>query len=80
MTTTLIPTLKYQSQSVSKLYFIAAMGLFAAEARRAVAATKYAPQGVRGMAGMSRGSRFGTVKDYFKVANDAVRDETIQIP
>jgi 2-keto-3-deoxy-L-rhamnonate aldolase RhmA len=24
------------------------------------------------MAGMSRGSRFGTVKDYFKVANDAV--------
>ena len=44
----------------------------AEEARRAVAATKYAPQGVRGMAGMSRGSRFGTVKDYFKVANDAV--------
>ncbi|MBP6675653.1 MAG: hypothetical protein KA185_10285, partial [Vitreoscilla sp.] len=31
MTTTLIPTLKYQSQSVSKLYFIAAMGLFAAQ-------------------------------------------------
>jgi 2-keto-3-deoxy-L-rhamnonate aldolase RhmA len=42
------------------------------EARRAVAATKYAPQGVRGMAAMSRGSRFGTVKDYFKVANDGI--------
>jgi 2-keto-3-deoxy-L-rhamnonate aldolase RhmA len=42
------------------------------EARRAVAAAKYAPEGVRGMAGMSRGSRFGTVKDYFKVANAAV--------
>lgn len=42
------------------------------EARRAVAATKYAPQGVRGMAAMSRGSRFGTVKDYFKVANDSI--------
>ncbi len=42
------------------------------EARRAVAASKYAPQGVRGMAGMSRGSRFGTVKDYFKLANAAV--------
>lgn len=44
----------------------------AEEARRAVAAAKYAPEGVRGMAGMSRGSRFGTVKDYFKVANDAI--------
>ena len=42
------------------------------EARRAVAAAKYAPAGVRGMAGMSRASRFGTVKDYFKVANAAV--------
>lgn len=42
------------------------------EAAQAVAATRYAPQGVRGMAGMSRGSRFGTVKDYFKVANAAV--------
>ncbi|MEY3446533.1 MAG: 5-keto-4-deoxy-D-glucarate aldolase, partial [Pseudomonadota bacterium] len=39
---------------------------------RAVAAAKYAPAGVRGMAGMSRASRFGTVKDYFKVANAAV--------
>ena len=42
------------------------------EARKAVAAAKYPPMGVRGMAAMSRGSRFGTVKDYFKVANDAV--------
>ena len=44
----------------------------AEEARKAVAAAKYPPHGVRGMAAMSRGSRFGTVKDYFKVANDAV--------
>ncbi len=42
------------------------------EARKAVAAAKYPPHGVRGMAGMSRGSRFGTVKDYFKVANNSV--------
>lgn len=42
------------------------------EAKRAVAAAKYPPQGSRGMAGMSRGSRFGTVKDYFKVANQSV--------
>jgi 2-keto-3-deoxy-L-rhamnonate aldolase RhmA len=42
------------------------------EAKKAVAAAKYPPQGVRGMAAMSRGSRFGTVKDYFKVANAAV--------
>jgi 2-keto-3-deoxy-L-rhamnonate aldolase RhmA len=39
------------------------------EARRAVAATRYPPDGVRGMAGMSRGSKFGTVPDYFKSAN-----------
>lgn len=42
------------------------------EARAAVAACKYPPHGVRGMAAMSRGSRFGTVKDYFTVANDAI--------
>lgn len=44
----------------------------AGEARQAVAACKYAPQGMRGMAAMSRGSRFGTVPDYFKVANDGI--------
>ncbi len=42
------------------------------EARKAVAACKYAPHGVRGMAAMSRASRFGTQPDYFKVANDAI--------
>lgn len=39
------------------------------EARRAVAATRYPPEGVRGMAGMSRGSRFGTTPDYLRTAN-----------
>lgn len=39
------------------------------EAARAVAATRYPPEGVRGMAGMSRGSRFGTTPDYFRAAN-----------
>ncbi len=39
------------------------------EARKAVAATRYAPEGVRGMAGMSRASRFGTVPNHFKQAN-----------
>ena len=41
----------------------------AAEAQRAVAATRYPPEGVRGMAGMSRASRFGTVPNFFKQAN-----------
>lgn len=44
----------------------------AEEARSAVAACKYPPHGVRGMAAMSRGSRFGMVKDYFKVANQGI--------
>jgi 2-keto-3-deoxy-L-rhamnonate aldolase RhmA len=39
------------------------------EAARAVAATRYPPDGVRGMAGMSRGSRFGTTPDYLRSAN-----------
>ncbi len=42
----------------------------AAEARAAVAATRYAPRGVRGMAGMSRGSRFGTAPDYLHNAHE----------
>ncbi len=42
------------------------------EAALAVAATRYPPEGVRGMAGMSRGSRFGTTPDYFKVANNGI--------
>jgi 2-keto-3-deoxy-L-rhamnonate aldolase RhmA len=44
----------------------------AAEAAEAVAATRYPPQGVRGMAGMGRASRFGTVPDFFKTANGQV--------
>lgn len=40
----------------------------AAEARHAVAATRYPPQGQRGMSGMSRASRFGTVPNYLKTA------------
>ena len=39
------------------------------EARRAVAATRYPPEGVRGMAGMSRASSFGTTPNYFRTAN-----------
>ena len=41
-----------------------------AEARAAVAATRYPPQGVRGVATASRASRFGRVKDYFARAEE----------
>jgi 4-hydroxy-2-oxoheptanedioate aldolase len=34
------------------------------EARAAVAATRYPPDGVRGFTGLSRASRFGRIKDY----------------
>jgi 2-keto-3-deoxy-L-rhamnonate aldolase RhmA len=44
----------------------------AEEARRAVAATRYPPAGVRGMAGMSRASRFGTTAGYLQHANEGV--------
>jgi 4-hydroxy-2-oxoheptanedioate aldolase len=42
------------------------------EARRAVASTRYPPAGVRGVAAMHRGSRYGTVANYLQRANDEV--------
>jgi 4-hydroxy-2-oxoheptanedioate aldolase len=42
------------------------------EARRAVAATRYPPDGIRGITGSGRASRFGRVKDYLKKANDEI--------
>lgn len=42
------------------------------EARRAVAATRYPPQGLRGMASMSRASRFGTVPNHYETANKQI--------
>ncbi|WP_265287179.1 HpcH/HpaI aldolase family protein [Verminephrobacter eiseniae] len=54
----------------------------AGEARKAVAACQYPPAGVRGMAAMSRGSRFGTTVDYLKTAGSGisviVQIETLQ--
>ncbi len=44
----------------------------AEEARRAVSATRYPPEGVRGMAGMTRASRYGTIPNYLKTANSEV--------
>lgn len=44
----------------------------AEEARRAVAATRYPPEGVRGVSTNSRANRFNRVKDYFARANDEV--------
>lgn len=40
-----------------------------AEATRAVAATRYPPEGVRGIAAMSRASRFGTTPNFVTGAN-----------
>jgi 2-keto-3-deoxy-L-rhamnonate aldolase RhmA len=44
----------------------------AEEAQRAVAALRFPPAGVRGMAGMTRASRFGTVPHYLRGANEGV--------
>jgi len=44
----------------------------AEEARAAVAATRYPPQGIRGVAVTHRANRFGRVKDYFKRANEEI--------
>jgi 4-hydroxy-2-oxoheptanedioate aldolase len=42
------------------------------EARRAVAATRYPPAGIRGVATTTRAGRFGRIKDYLKKANDEI--------
>ncbi len=42
----------------------------AEEARAAVSYTRYPPKGVRGVAGTTRASRFGRVKDYAKRAHE----------
>jgi 2-dehydro-3-deoxyglucarate aldolase len=44
----------------------------AEDARQAVAATRYPPQGVRGVSVAQRGNRYGTVADYFKLVNDHI--------
>lgn len=44
----------------------------AEEARQAVSFAKYPPEGVRGVAAVHRGSRFGRVGDYLKRANGEV--------
>jgi 2-dehydro-3-deoxyglucarate aldolase len=42
------------------------------DARRAVAATRYPPEGVRGVSVAQRNNRYGTVKDYFATINDNI--------
>jgi len=42
------------------------------EARRAVAATRYPPEGIRGMAGTTRATRFGTTPNYYRTANQNI--------
>ena len=44
----------------------------AEEAKRAVAATRYPPEGVRGITGSGRASRYGRTKDYLKKANSEI--------
>jgi 4-hydroxy-2-oxoheptanedioate aldolase len=44
----------------------------AAEARSAVSFTRYPPTGVRGVAGTTRATRFGRVKDYARRAHEEI--------
>jgi 4-hydroxy-2-oxoheptanedioate aldolase len=44
----------------------------AEEARKAVAATRYPPHGIRGVATTAPASRFGRVKDYLKTAGEQI--------
>jgi len=44
----------------------------AEEARRAVAATRYPPHGIRGFAGTTRANRYGRIPDYAKRAAEEI--------
>ena len=44
----------------------------AEEAARAVAATRYPPQGFRGVSVSQRSNKFGSIKDYFTGVNDQI--------
>jgi 4-hydroxy-2-oxoheptanedioate aldolase len=44
----------------------------AEEAKRAVAATRYPPRGIRGFAGTTRANRYGRVPDYAKRASEEI--------
>ena len=44
----------------------------AEEARAAVAATRYPPQGIRGVSVSQRSNRYGTVPDYFQGINEQI--------
>ncbi len=54
----------------------------AAEAEKAVAATRYPPDGIRGVSASQRANRFGRVKDYLQTAHREicvlVQIETVQ--
>jgi 4-hydroxy-2-oxoheptanedioate aldolase len=52
--------------------FLVPMVQSAEEARRAVAATRYPPEGIRGVAVAIRANRFGRVKDYHRRANEEI--------
>lgn len=42
------------------------------EARAAVAATRYPPEGIRGVSGSSRATRYGAIKDYAQRAHEEI--------
>lgn len=44
----------------------------AEQAKAAVAATRYPPQGIRGVSVSQRQNRYGTVPDFFRQANDSI--------
>src|ERR1043166_7189050 len=52
--------------------FVVPMVQDADEARRAVAATRYPPRGVRGVAVATRANRFGRLTDYLQRAGDEI--------
>jgi 4-hydroxy-2-oxoheptanedioate aldolase len=66
------PVLFKRFMDIGVLNFVVPWVQNAEEARRAVAATRYAPHGIRGVAAAVRANRYGRVKDYLARVHEEV--------
>ena len=66
------PVIVKQLLELGALTLLFPMVQNAAEAKAAVAATRYAPRGIRGVSAVTRTSRYGRVKNYFQRVEEEI--------
>jgi 4-hydroxy-2-oxoheptanedioate aldolase len=66
------PVLFKRFMDIGVINFVVPWVQTAEEARRAVAATRYAPEGIRGVAAAVRANRYGRITDYLSRVHDEI--------